>query len=234
MFGNKDATDAAFAKRQARGEAAGREQPALAGRHGAAGRDRRLRRRRRLLHALYRLAEPARRAHGNVARLSRAGEPASGWCRPTSAAASASRAARFPDDALVLWASRRIRRPVKWVATPLGKHADRPLRSRDGLLRRARARRARQDSGAARAMPVPARRLFRRRGAGRRRVLGALHPGRLRHPDHAHHVAGPVHQHLAVRALSRRRPSGGRLFHRAADRARGAHDRHRAGRDQAP
>ncbi len=58
---------------QARGEAARREQPALAGLDGAASRDRRLQRRRQLLHALHRIAEPARRAHGDLAHLSRAG-----------------------------------------------------------------------------------------------------------------------------------------------------------------
>ena len=62
-------------QRQARGEAAGREQPALAGVDGAAGRDRRLQRRRRRLHALHRLAESARRAHGDGAHLPCAGEP---------------------------------------------------------------------------------------------------------------------------------------------------------------
>ena len=117
---------------------------------------------------------------------------------------------------------------------PVGKHAHRPLRSRDDLLRRARARRPGQDSGAARQMPVPARRLFRRRSARSRCVLAALHSGGLRHPDPAHHVAGAVHQYLAVRALSRRRSPRGGLFHGATDRARRAHDRHGPRRDQAP
>ena len=47
-------------------------------------------------------------------------------------------------------------RPVKWIATRVGEHADRPPRPRDGLLRRARARRERQDPRAARAGAVPA------------------------------------------------------------------------------
>ena len=68
----------------------------------------------------------------------------------------------------------------------------------------------------------------------RRRVLDPLRAGGLRHPDHAHHVAGPVHQHLAERTLSRRRPPGGRLLHRAADRARGQRHRHRPGRNPPP
>ena len=47
MFGNKEATDAAFAKRQARRQAPRREQPPVARLDGAARRDRRLRRRDR-------------------------------------------------------------------------------------------------------------------------------------------------------------------------------------------
>ncbi len=116
----------------------------------------------------------------------------------------------------------------------LGEHADRSLRPRDDLLRRAGARRARQDPGTARALPVPARRLLRRRRARGRGVLGALHSRGLRHPDHAYHVAGPVHQHLAVRPLSRRRPSGSGLFHGAADREGSAGDRDGSGRDPPP
>ena len=60
-FGNKDATDAAFAKARHIGLAAAREQPAQRQRDRAARRDRRLQRRRRRLHALCDVAEPARR-----------------------------------------------------------------------------------------------------------------------------------------------------------------------------
>ena len=57
----------------------------------------------------------------------------------------------YPEDALVVWASRRVGgRPVKWVSTRsealLGDFA----RPRSGRHRRAGARRARQDSGPAR------------------------------------------------------------------------------------
>jgi len=82
-----------------------------------ARRHRRLQRGRRSLHPLHRLAEPPRRAPGDVAHLARSGEPDPRHLRPTSAADSDSKGNPFPDDALVLWASRRIRRPVKWVAT---------------------------------------------------------------------------------------------------------------------
>ena len=101
------------------------------------------------------------------------------------------------------------------------------------------------------------RRLQRRRAGARRegQVPGAAHPphrqhgrlhrrGRRQHPDHQHdalparHVrhqadrrADPlrVHQHRRHRALSRRRPAGGELLHRARGRRGGAHHRHRPG-----
>ena len=60
---------------QARRQAPRREQPPVAGVDGAARRDRRLRPGQRFLHALCRLAEPARAAHGDLAHLPRAGEP---------------------------------------------------------------------------------------------------------------------------------------------------------------
>ena len=60
---------------QARRQAAGREQPAVAGGDGAARRHRRLQRRRGFHHALHGFAKSARRAHGDSPRLPRAGEP---------------------------------------------------------------------------------------------------------------------------------------------------------------
>ena len=81
---------------QARGEAARREQPAVARLDGAASRDRRLRGGDRPVHAALGLAESARRAHGDLAHLPRAGESDPKSSRRTSAAASASRAAPTP------------------------------------------------------------------------------------------------------------------------------------------
>ena len=62
-FGNKEATDAAFAKAPSHGFAAAREQPHQRQRDRAARRDRRLQCRRRRLHALRHLAESARQPH---------------------------------------------------------------------------------------------------------------------------------------------------------------------------
>jgi hypothetical protein len=217
---------------QARGEAAGREQPPVARDHGAPRRDRRVQRGRPAVHAVCDQPEPARRAHGDVAHLPHRGKSdprrLSGRRRRLRAKVGLSgRCAGAVGGA-------PHRPPGEVGLHPVGKHAHRPSRPPDDLLWRARPRRARQDPGAACQVPLPARRLFRRRGACSRRVLAALHSGSLRHPDAAHHVAGTVHQHLAVRTLSRRRTTRGGLFHGAPDRARSAYDRNGPRRDQAP
>ena len=96
--------------------------------------------------------------------------------------------------------------------------------------RRARARRARQNPGAARAPPRQHGRLYRRR---RRQ-----HPDRQSHALPARHVrhqadrpgrALRVHQHHDHGALSRRRAAGGEFHPRARDRRGRARDRHRSG-----
>ncbi len=69
-FGNKEATDAAFAKAATPFQAAAREQPPQRQRHRAARGDRRLRCRRRCLHAVRHSQNP----HGNRCAA----------CRPTS------------------------------------------------------------------------------------------------------------------------------------------------------
>ncbi len=112
----------------------------------------------------------------------------------------------FPDDALVMWASRRLQRPVKWVASR-GESMQTDHHGREMVYYGELALdEQRQDRRAAQQEPVPDGRLFRQCGARRRRLLAALRAAGLRRPDHAHHVARPVHQHLAERALSRRRP----------------------------
>ena len=74
---------------QARGEAARREQPPVAGHHGAAGRDRRLQRGRRSIHALcdQRRTRTACAWRCRISFMSRRTRFA--WSRPTSAAVSA-------------------------------------------------------------------------------------------------------------------------------------------------
>ena len=62
------------------------------------------------------VAESARRAHGDGAHLPCAREP-----DPRGLAGCRRRlrpeGRAFPDDVLVLWASKKLGRPVKWVAT---------------------------------------------------------------------------------------------------------------------
>ena len=50
-------------------------------------------------------------------QLGIAGERAARHRRPTSAAASATRASSIPRKAIVTWAARRLRRPVRWIGT---------------------------------------------------------------------------------------------------------------------
>jgi aerobic carbon-monoxide dehydrogenase large subunit len=84
----------------------------------------------------------------------------------------------FPDDALVLWASKKLRRPVKWVATRseamMTDHTGRDLVSYGEL--------ALDENGNPRdpfAVAIPNRRLFRRPRYGERSILDALHSGSL-------------------------------------------------------
>ena len=89
MFGNKDATDAAFAKAKHVVKLRVENNRLSPVTHGAAGRDRRLQRGRGPLHALcsqrrIRTACAWRWRTSSTCRRTR-----SAWCRPTSAAASA-------------------------------------------------------------------------------------------------------------------------------------------------
>ena len=132
----------------------------------------------------------------------------------------------FPDDALVLWASKKLRRPVKWVATRsesmMNDHTGRDLVSYGEL--------ALDENG--KILAIRSQSLFQIGayfvGPGMVTGLFSLRfiPGSLRRADDAHRVQGPVHQHAAGRPLSRRRPPGGGLLHRAHDRARREADRH--------
>ena len=70
----------------------------------------------------------------------------------------------FPEDALVLWASRRLRRPVKWVATRSESMLTRSLTAATSVYYGELALERRARSSALRgALPLAARRLFRRR-----------------------------------------------------------------------
>ena len=208
MFGNKEATDAAFAERQARRQAPRREQPAVARLDGAARRHRRLQRRDRRDYTLYAASQNPHGARMEVSHIFHVPENRIRVVSPDVGGGFGLKGGFFPEDGLVDVGGAQAPPAGEVGLDPQREHAQRSSRPRDGLLRRARARRARQDPRrCARKSPVPDGRLFRRRGARRRRVLDPLRAGRLRHPDHAHHVAGRVHQHLAERAVSRRRPA---------------------------
>ena len=219
MFGNQEATDAAFAKAKHVVKLRVENNRRVAGLDGAARRDRRLRGGDRPVHA----ATPPRRIRmacaWRSAHIFHVPENQIRVISPDVGGGFGLKGGAYPDDLLVMWASKKLRRPVKWVASRSESMMNDAPRPRDGLLRRARARRQRQDPRAALEVAVPDGRLVRQRGARRRRVLDPLRARGLRHPDHAPDVAGRVHQHLDLGAVPRRRPAGGGLFHGAADRA---------------
>ena len=116
-FGDEAATDAAFAKAKHRREAAHGEQPRDAGVDGAAHRDRRLQRggrsstrstpRRRIRTACAWRSPHILHVDENQLRV----------VAPDVGGGFGLKGGSFPDDVLVLWASKKLRRPVKWVAT---------------------------------------------------------------------------------------------------------------------
>ena len=149
MFGNKEATDAAFAERQARRQAARREQPPVAGLDGAARRHRRL---QRAPTITTRSTAPSQNPHGARMELSHIFHMPENQIRvvsPDVGGGFGLKGGAFPDDVLVMWASQQAAPSGEVGRDPQRKHDDRPPRPRDGLLRRAGARRARQDSRAA-------------------------------------------------------------------------------------
>ena len=85
----------------------------------------------------------------------------------------------FPDDALVVWASKRLGRPVKWVASRSEIDDDGPHRPRSRQPWRVGARREGQDPRDPLALAVSGRRVFRRPRHGDGPVLDALHSGSL-------------------------------------------------------
>ena len=142
------------------------------------------------------------------------------WFRPTSAAGSGSRAGSSPTTHW--WCGPRASSSDRCDGSQAAASRCRPITmgarwSTTASLRSTNTAR----SWAPQQKPVPDGRLLRRRGARGRCVLAAVRAAGLRHPDHAHHVARPVHEHVAKRPLSRRRPARSRLLYGAADRARG-------------
>ncbi len=105
----------------------------------------------------------------------------------------------YPDDVLVLWASRRLGRPVKWTATRSEVAAARYPGARPGGLRRARPRRGRQNPGVARQGLSGARRLLVGRDHGAAILFADADPERVRR-------AGGRAQHASAYSPTPRRP----------------------------
>ena len=116
-FRRQGATDAAFGKAKHVVKAATAQQSRHRERDRATGGDRRLRRRQRQLHALHHVAGSARREdQARDGGLQRSGNE-NPRVSPDVGGGFGMKANIYPDDVLVLWASRRCGRPVKWTAT---------------------------------------------------------------------------------------------------------------------
>ena len=231
-FGDKAATDAAFAVGGQGRRDHDRQQPPRLQLHGAARHRRRIRCGERPLHRHRRLAGRARAAR----RLVQGAE-----ARPEAhARAHPRRRRRLRHQGLQL-PGISAGREGREDAAAAGEVGIRPQRAfprrrarprpRDDRRVRARCRRA--DHGDA--------------GGHHRRHRLLLQPVRavhplardhhgdrpLRHPHGPRDLQGRLHQHRPDRRLSRRRAPGGGLFHRAADGRGGARHRPFAGRDPA-
>ena len=142
---------------------------------------------------------------------------------------------QYPEHRLVLFAAKKLRRPVKWTcerseAIQADEHArdnvsDAELAlDKDGTISRPPG----QDAG-------QCRRLHLVRAQPACDLRQCRHLDRhLRHPGGARRGAGGDGQHQRHRALSRRRPARGDLCHRAPDRRRGARIGLRPGRIAPP
>ena len=135
----------------------------------------------------------------------------------------------YSEYAALLYAARHVGRPVQVVREPAGELSHRHPRPRRGAGGRARARRRRQIPRPARAHLCRHRRLHVDvRGDLCDRQHQELPLKRLRHSGDPHRREDGADQCGAARPLSRRRPAGGDLSDRAADRPGGAGDEHRS------
>ena len=232
-FGNKDATDAAFAKARHtvslrlesnRLSANSIEPRAAIGDYNAAD-------------DAYTLHATSQNPHGNRSQLAtnvlKIPETKLRVISPDVGGGFGMKCGGYPEDGLVLWASRRVGRPVKWVSTRSEGTARRHPWPRPGGARRARARRQRQGARPARPLDARGRLAQFRLDDGEHLFHRQARARRLRHPGAACGREGRLHQHRPGASLSRRRPPGGDLSDRAAARPRGVGDRHRSGRDPA-
>ena len=135
----------------------------------------------------------------------------------------------YPEEAILVWAARRVGRPVKWIPTRsealLGDYAGRD----QNVGRRIGARRRRQIPGPALDRLAQYRRLYRGRRRHPDHLFAKARLNRLRYPGGVGHEQSRFHQYRADRALSRRRPPRGCLHHGAPRRSGSARDAHRSG-----
>ena len=133
----------------------------------------------------------------------------------------------YPEDVLVLYAARKLGRPVRWISE-----------RRESFLADDHGRDISFDAelGLDRRRPLPGAE-GRFHGQCRLLSLGPVavpleqhrrHRRRLPDPQHRGRHHRRLHQHDDQRALSRRRPARGDLRHRAADRYRRARARARS------
>ena len=135
----------------------------------------------------------------------------------------------YPEYIAMLVGAKKIGRPVFWMSGRNESVRQRQPRPRRLQRRRAGARRQGQVPGAAHPPSRQHGRLHRR---GRRqhpdRQHDALPARHVRHQADRRADQMRVHQHHADRALSRRRPPGGELLHRARGGRGRARHRHRS------
>ena len=133
VYGDEKATDSGLRQGSASRLAAARQQSPRPERDGGPRRHRRLRPRRRQLHAPHQLAGAARGAlAARVVMYSTLPETKFRVIAPDVGGGFGVKADAYPEDALVLWASRRCGRPVKWVATRTDTHGGRQSWPRSG------------------------------------------------------------------------------------------------------
>ena len=133
----------------------------------------------------------------------------------------------YPEETALIWASKRVGRPIKWTA----ERSESFLTDAHGRDHVTKAQLALDEKGNFLAMRVDDHRQHGRLPV-HLRVVGAHHP--LCHParrtvqdaGHLLHGQGGVHQHRAGGRLSRRRPAGSDLRGRAPGGARGARHEH--------
>ena len=145
------------------------------------------------------------------------------------------KASCYPEYPAILHAARLLGRPVKWT-DERGESFLSDSHGRDHDMEQELALDANgQDPGAAHHRLRQYRRLpVQRHRPAAHRQHRPQHHRRVCDPAAGGHRQGDVHQHQPGRPLSRRRPAGGQLLHRAPARHRGARDGHRPGRDPPP